>query len=295
MNATMRHRGPDDEGVYIDHAAGAALGSRRLSIIDVAGGHQPLSNEDGSVWAVLNGEIYNHPALQEQLLRTGHRLGSGTDTEVLVHLYEDFGDALVHALEGMYAFAIWDTRRRRLLIGRDRFGEKPLFYAEREHGHLVFGSELTAVVATGVPFELDPQAVDDFFVYGYVPSPRSIVGDVHQLLPGHTLSWTASSRVLEVRRYWSPTVIEPVVREPTSELVSETRRLLELSIRSRMIADVPLGVFLSGGVDSTLVAALAARSSSHRSQDVHRRLRHWWGQRVQSGRGDSTRAGRRAS
>jgi asparagine synthase (glutamine-hydrolysing) len=262
MNGAMRHRGPDDEGNYRDPEAGAALGARRLSIIDVQGGHQPLSNEDGSVWAALNGEIYNHPALQRRLKKHGHRLASGTDTEVLVHLYEDFGDQLVHALEGMFAFAIWDVRRGRLLLGRDRFGEKPLFYVKRDGG-VTFASELTALL-TALPTtpQLDPSAVDDYFVYGYVPGPGSILRGVRQLPPGSLLSWERSTGATEVRSYWEPPMFASSPVESTDELVAELEALLTNSVRSRMISDVPLGVFLSGGVDSTLIAALAARVSS---------------------------------
>src|SRR2546430_5502280 len=156
MNAAMVHRGPDDEGRWVDRETGVALGARRLSIIDVAGGHQPLSNEDGSVWAVLNGEVYNHPELQRGLRQTGHRLQTRSDTEVLVHLYEEYGDRLTHALEGMYAFAIWDGRKRRLLLGRDRFGEKPLFYSVRGR-EVSFASELTALLSALCPSpDLDP-------------------------------------------------------------------------------------------------------------------------------------------
>src|SRR4051794_41130973 len=144
MNARMVHRGPDDEGVYTDPESGVALGARRLSVIDVEGGHQPVSNEDGTIWAVLNGEIYNHPALQRRLRERGHQLASRTDTEVLVHLYEDFGPDMVHALDGMFTFVIWDTRRQRVFAARDAFGEKPFFYAV-EDGALVIASELTAL------------------------------------------------------------------------------------------------------------------------------------------------------
>ncbi len=262
MNAALRHRGPDDEGTFIDSAEELALGARRLSVIDIEGGHQPLSNEQGDVWVVLNGEIYNHPSLQEHLRRRGHRLATRTDTEVLVHLYEEYGDELVHALEGMFAFALWDQRRRRLLIGRDRFGEKPLFYVERA-GVLSFASELTALCAgTAVDGDLDEAVVDSFFVFGYVPGPEAILRDVRQLPPGHVLSWDAAANRSTIRPYWSPPSYAPRPPEPLDELVAETRRLLEASVRSRMIADVPLGVFLSGGVDSSLIAALAARQSS---------------------------------
>jgi asparagine synthase (glutamine-hydrolysing) len=261
MNRVLRHRGPDDEGRYLDPETGLALGARRLSIIDVEGGHQPLSNEDGSVWAALNGEIYNHPALREQLLERGHDLRSRTDTEVLVHLYEDLGDELVDELEGMYAFAIWDRRRRRLLIVRDRFGEKPLFYTAGE-GKLAFASELTALRAVGAAGdELDPAGVDAFFVFGYVPGPRTIVRGVRLLPPGHLLVWEGGEE--RIAPYWSPP--GPAAGAAAGgELLEEIRGVLERSVRSRMISDVPLGVFLSGGVDSTVIAALAARNSPKR-------------------------------
>ncbi len=262
MNAAMVHRGPDDEGVHSDAASGVSLGARRLSVIDLEHGHQPLANEDGTVWAALNGEIYNHPRLQQLLRERGHTLATGTDTEVLVHLYEEYGTDLVHALEGMFAFAIWDTRTQTLLVARDRFGEKPLFYATPGDG-LAFASELTALAAGAeVGAELDPVAVDEYFVFGYVPGERSILAGVRQLPPGHLLTWQPGGAVAE-RRYWSPpaaAVTEP--GESTADLVGELGRLLAKSVRSRLIADVPLGVFLSGGVDSTLIAAIAARESS---------------------------------
>jgi asparagine synthase (glutamine-hydrolysing) len=253
MNAAMVLRGPDDDGTHADDLSG---------IIDVEGGHQPVSNEDGTVWAALNGEVYNHPALREALRRRGHRFASGVDTEVLVHLYEDYGVAMVHALEGMYACAVWDAERQELLLVRDRFGEKPLFYAE-DGGHLRFASELDPLLA-GMDREpeLDPSAVDAFFVFGYVPGPASIVRGVKQLPPGHLLRWKRRSRRVHVEPYWTPvTVPETSSCESFEELVAETGRLLERSVQSRLIADVPLGVFLSGGLDSTLIAALAARVS----------------------------------
>jgi len=259
MNARLRHRGPDDDGLAIDPEAGVALGARRLSIIDVEGGHQPLSNEDDTVWAVLNGEIYNHPELQERLRARGHQLRSGTDTEVLVHLYEDYGDDLVHALEGMYAFAVWDRRRRRLLLARDRFGEKPLFYAC--HGSdFAFASELTALRA-GQPqlAELDPEAVDAFFVLGYLPGELAVAAQARQLPAAHRLVWSAQDPVPRLHRYWSLPDAPVAGGERFEALAAETSELLERSVRSRLISDVPLGVFLSGGIDSTLVAALAAR------------------------------------
>ena len=263
MNRAMVHRGPDDDGCHVDGATGVAIGARRLSIIDLSGGHQPLSNEDGTIWAALNGEIYNHPELRRLLQARGHRFASGTDTEVLVHLYEEFGGALVHALDGMFAFAIWDSREQQLLIARDRFGEKPLFYTE-SGGQLSFASELTALLASGgISPELDPVSMHNFFVFGYLPGARTMVVGVSQLLPGHTLTWERRTGTSKLERYWEPPGYTTSADYGSlDELTAETRRLLEHSVRGRMISDVPLGVFLSGGVDSTLVAAIASRVSS---------------------------------
>jgi asparagine synthase (glutamine-hydrolysing) len=259
MNAAMRHRGPDDEGIHLDAGARVGIGARRLSVIDLAGGHQPLSNETGRVWAVLNGEIYNHSSLRASLQRMGHRFASVADTEVLVHLYEEYGADLVHALEGMYAFAVWDGERGRLLIGRDRFGEKPLYYTE-EGGDLWFASELDALRAgTSVCEELSAAALDAFFVHGYVPGPGSILAGVHQLPPAHSLLWSRAGGSL-LTRYWRPSAHHGRARE-LEELVGEAEHHLQAAVASRMVADVPVGVFLSGGVDSTLLAALAARQS----------------------------------
>jgi len=265
MNAAMIHRGPDDGGSYTSEPLGIAIGARRLSIIDVAGGHQPISNEDGTVWAVLNGEIYNHPVLQALLRRRGHTLRTGTDTEVLVHLYEEYGDDLVHALEGMFAFAILDERNGRLLVGRDRFGEKPLFYTVRD-GVLTFASELDPLLAgAGMELQLDPIALDEYFVLGYVRTPRSIARDVRQLPAGHVLSWQPTGRVPRLHQYWSPPVPDAWPEgEVEADLVAETLRLLENSVRGRMLSDVPLGILLSGGLDSTLLAAIATRVGDQR-------------------------------
>lgn len=258
----MRHRGPDDEHVHVDPATGTTLACRRLSILDVEGGRQPLANEDGTVWAVLNGEIYNHPQLRALLASTGHRFSTRTDTEVLVHLYEEYGDALVHALEGMFAFAIWDATRRRLLVARDRFGEKPLFYTELG-GTLRFASELRPLLAgVPAPTAIDEAALDAYFVLGYVPSPLAMVSGVRQLPPGHLLTWEHERKRLSTQAYWRAPRAAASTAETVPELVAEFGRLLEGSIRSRMVSDVPLGVFLSGGVDSSLVATLAARAAS---------------------------------
>jgi asparagine synthase (glutamine-hydrolysing) len=265
MCATMRHRGPDDEGVHTDAAAGVSIGIRRLSVMDVEGGHQPMSNEDGSVWVAFNGEIYNHRQLRESLRARGHRFRTRADTEVIVHLYEEYGEDLVHALEGMFALSLWDERVGRLTLARDRFGEKPLFLHER-NGGLTFASELTALVeVTPGLRELEPDAVDAFFVFAYVPGPGTIVRGVRQLPPGHLISWDRDSGARQ-RRWWSAPDRNVRPRERIESLVAEAQRLLQASVRTRLIADVPVGVFLSAGVDSTLVAVAAARESSRRLQ-----------------------------
>jgi asparagine synthase (glutamine-hydrolysing) len=263
MCATLRHRGPDDEGIHTDAAAGVSVGARRLAVMDIDGGHQPLCNEDGSVWAAFNGEIYNHPKLREDLRRRGHRFATNGDTEVLVHLYEEYGEAMVHALEGMFAFAVWDERRRRLLLARDRFGEKPLFLHERG-GELLFASELTSLIEVRPHLrELDAEAIDAFFVFAYVPGPGTIVPGVRQLPPGHLLSWERRDGVRE-RSWFSPPERAVERRESFASVAAEAKLLFAESVRTRLVADVPVGVFLSGGVDSTLVAAVAAQESSRR-------------------------------
>jgi asparagine synthase (glutamine-hydrolysing) len=266
MCAKLRHRGPDDEGVHTDRATGVSIGIRRLAVMDVAGGHQPLSNEDGSVWVSFNGEIYNHRQLRDDLRARGHTFTTTSDTEVLVHLYEEYGDALVHALDGMFAIALWDERSRRLLLARDRFGEKPLFLHERD-GELTFASELTALLAVTPQLrELEPDAIDAFFVFAYVPGPGTIVRGVRQLAPGHLLTWERSDGRARERPWWSTGERDISPRERFDTLVAEARRLLDESVRTRLVADVPVGVFLSGGVDSTLVAVAAAEQSSQRLQ-----------------------------
>lgn len=262
--ATLRHRGPDDEGVHTDARSGVTIGARRLAILDIDGGHQPLCNEDGSVWVAFNGEIYNHAQLRDDLLRRGHRFSTSADTEVLVHLYEEYGEALVSALEGMFTFALWDARRECLLLARDRFGEKPLFLHEHD-GQLIFSSELTGLLEVKPHLrELDPAAIDAFFVFGYVPGPGTIVPGVRQLPPGHLLRWRRAEGECEQERWWSPPQRGVQRREPLRSLAAEAKELLGEAVATRMVADVPVGVFLSGGIDSTLVAAVAAEESSHR-------------------------------
>ncbi len=257
MLQLLRHRGPDDEGLFHDPVGNVAIGATRLSVIDLAGGHQPLTNEDATVVAVLNGEIYNFRSLRASLESRGHTFRTGTDTEVLVHLYEEHGPALVHALDGMYAFAIWDTNSRTLLLGRDRFGEKPLF-VHTAGGGIAFASEVAAL-RSGLaerPVEIDAVALDLFFKFGYIPGQRTLFHGIEQLPPGTVGEWHAGGP-LRVSSYWSsPEHPEHATNEG---LVEETLALLTRAVETRMVADVPVGVFLSGGVDSSLVAALAAR------------------------------------
>jgi asparagine synthase (glutamine-hydrolysing) len=261
MTDRLVHRGPDDAGTYRD--AHAALGFRRLSIIDLAGGHQPLSNEDGTVWTVFNGEIYNFPALRRRLEAKGHGLRSQGDTEVLVHLYEDEGTRMFGLLRGMFALAIWDTTRRTLVLARDRMGQKPLVYRhDPGRGRLAFASELKALLALpeeAGPRRLDPLALDQYLCYGYVPHPRTILEGVVKLPPAHFAVWHDGA--LSVERYWSPDWSLERDR-PIEEDVAELSETLDDAVREQMVADVPLGAFLSGGIDSTIVVGLMQRASS---------------------------------
>lgn len=255
MCNTIVHRGPDDEGLLVDPPVG--IGMRRLSIIDPGGGHQPISNEDGTVHVVFNGEIYNYRELRRDLELRGHHFRTDTDTECLVHLYEERGRDFVHELRGMFAIAVWDARRDQLLLVRDRLGIKPLYYRE-EAGGVLFGSELKALrAAPGLDWTIDRRAVALYLAFGYIPDPFTIYGEARKLPPGHMLDWEMG-RGAEIHRYWSP------VRSQDENLDEETaarevRRLLEQSVRYRLIADVPLGAFLSGGIDSSAIVALMAR------------------------------------
>lgn len=255
MLATIRHRGPDDEGTHFnDHVA---LGMRRLSIIDLAGGHQPIANEDETCWVVLNGEIFNYRELRTQLQERGHQFRTHTDTEVIVHAYEEWGEACPERLNGQFAFAIWDKPRQRLFLARDRVGIKPLYYTEHA-GNLIFGSELRVVLThPDVPRELDLEAVDAYLTYEHVPAPRSIIQGVAKLPPGCTLTYDQASGA-RIARYWDVDLSLSETGEPKSEgewteLLEET---LRRSVRMELVADVPLGVFLSGGLDSSAIAAL---------------------------------------
>ena len=261
MGRVLVHRGPDGGGT---HATGPlGMGMRRLSIIDLAGGDQPMSNEDATIWIVFNGEIYNYRALAAELRARGHRFATASDTEVILHLYEEHGERCVEHLRGMFAFAIWDAPRRTLLLARDRLGIKPLYYAATPQG-LLFGSELKALLQSPwLSRRLDPAALVAYLRHGYVPDPRSILVGVLKLPPGHTLR-VEDGRAGEPRRYWQATSFfreqgwEPEEDEAAGRLWSH----LEDAVRSHMVSDVPVGAFLSGGLDSSTVVAIMARAAS---------------------------------
>ncbi|HWO92247.1 MAG TPA: asparagine synthase (glutamine-hydrolyzing) [Methylomirabilota bacterium] len=259
MCAAMVHRGPDDEGsVQLD---GVTLGSRRLSIIDIAGGHQPIHNEDSTVWVIQNGEIYNHLELRKLLVSAGHKFTTQSDTEVLAHGYEEWGESMVERLNGMFAFAVLDRRRRRVLLARDRMGIKPLHYAV-DGKRLVFASELKCLLCDpALRRDIDPVALDEYLALEFVPSPRSIVRGISKLPPAHTLEWWLGSGIHRLHRYWSPTLEEENGSRGRSldEECEELRTVLRESVRKELISDVPLGVFLSGGIDSSAVTAMMSQ------------------------------------
>jgi asparagine synthase (glutamine-hydrolysing) len=255
MNDALRHRGPDDEGIFV--APGIGLGHRRLSIIDVAGGHQPISNEDGTIWVLLNGEIYNYTELSNDLQARGHKFATRSDTEAIVHLYEEYGDDCFARLRGMFAIAIWDSRRRRLVLGRDRVGKKPLYYyVDREH--ILFASELKALLTVpGLVHTTDPQAVCDYFSLGYVPAPKTIYKEIRKVLPAHYL--VASATGLQQTEYWRLSFAE-VKSHSEGEWSEIIREELAEATRVRLMSEVPLGAFLSGGVDSSSIVALMSEA-----------------------------------
>ncbi|HEY2825141.1 MAG TPA: asparagine synthase (glutamine-hydrolyzing), partial [Gemmatimonadales bacterium] len=251
LNAAIRHRGPDDEGTYLHGPVGLAM--RRLSIIDVGGGQQPIASEDGRKVIVFNGEIYNYQELRRVLVARGHRFRSNSDTETILHLYEDEGRDCVRSLRGMFAFAIWDSAEHRLVLGRDRFGIKPLYYVASEDG-LAFASELRALTEAGFSRrDLDWDALDGYFQLGYIPAPHSPFRDVRKLPPGHTLSWSPAQGV-RVERYWE---LPPVGAEPAPP-IETVQAWMDDSVRAHLVSDVPVAAFLSGGLDSSAVVASAA-------------------------------------
>ncbi len=258
MNQSQLHRGPDEGGLHLE--PGIGLGHRRLSIIDLASGQQPLFNEDGSVVVVFNGEIYNFKALMQQLAQAGHRFRTHSDTEVIVHAWEQWGERCVEHFRGMFAFAIWDRNQQTLFLARDRLGVKPLYYAQLGNGKLIFGSELKALLADpDLLRELDPLAIEDYFAYGYVPEPRTIFKQARKLAPGHALCLRRAQALPLPKPYWDiPFQLDSTISEAQAgdELIARLREAVEI----RLVAEVPLGAFLSGGVDSSAVVAMMAQS-----------------------------------
>ena len=252
------HRGPDDEGIFVKDGTG--LGMRRLSIIDVAGGHQPVFNEDGTIWVVYNGEIYNFPELRPELEARGHHFYTHTDTEVIVHLYEEFGTECVQKLRGMFAFALYDERNHRLLIARDRLGKKPLHYA-LVNGRLLFGSEIKAILAVAPELAtVNRQALMQYMYFGYVPDPLTAFSPIRKLPPGHLLEFQRGE--VQIRKYWDLPQYASHQPKSEEECLEELEHRLAEAVRIRLISDVPLGALLSGGTDSSTVVALMARASS---------------------------------
>jgi asparagine synthase (glutamine-hydrolysing) len=259
MNETQFHRGPDEGGLHLE--PGVGLGHRRLSIIDLSSGQQPLFNEDRSVVVVFNGEIYNFQELVPELEALGHVFHTHSDTEVIVHAWEAWGEACVARFRGMFAFALWDRNRERLFVVRDRFGVKPLYYAFLDSGEFIFGSELKSLMAhPGLARKIDPLAVEEYFAYGYVPEPRTIFKGANKLPPGFTLTLKRGEAPALPKQYWDMPFTPVAVKDEASAMDELVDRLKE-SIRLRMIADVPLGAFLSGGVDSSAVVAMMATQS----------------------------------
>ena len=257
MCSVIRHRGPDDEGIRREGCS--LLGMRRLSIIDLAGGHQPICNEDGSVWIVFNGEIYNFQELRRDLEARGHRFRTNSDTECIVHAYEEFGELCFERLRGMFALALWDEPRQRLVLARDRLGKKPLYYAHLD-GCLSFGSEVKSLLEVpGMPREVDTDALHDFLLLGYVPAPASIFRSIRKLPAAHYLVYENDQVTL--RPYWR-LEFEPKWQAHPRELEERLAALLEDAVRVRLVSDVPFGAFLSGGIDSSVVVALMARNMS---------------------------------
>jgi len=256
MCKVIRHRGPDDQGVWVGD--GAALGMRRLSIIDLAGGHQPIFNEDQSILIVFNGEIYNYRELGKELQERGHRFTTNSDTEVIVHAYEEYGDDCVKHLRGMFTFAIWDRKRQRLLAARDRFGKKPLNYYW-DGQRLIFGSEIKSILEAGIPREINSIALDEYLVYGYVPTPHTLFKGVLKLPAAHILIYEDGH--ISTKRYWD-LPFTPTCQDDEVTAIERTRALLKDAVQVRLMSEVPLGAFLSGGVDSSVVVGLMSQMMS---------------------------------
>lgn len=260
MNDAVAHRGPDGEGFH--HGPGIGLGQRRLAIIDLVGGKQPMYNEDGSVGVVFNGEIYNYQSVRDELLRLGHSFKTNSDTETIVHGWEQWGPAVVDRLNGMFAIALWDANRETLFLARDRLGKKPLYWTVLDDGLMLIGSELkTILVHPRASRRIDPAAVEDYFAYGYVPDPKTIYSGIHKLPPAHRMTWRRGAPRPASEPYWNVSFAD-VGKADEATLAEELIAQLREATRLRLIADVPLGAFLSGGVDSSGIVAMMAGLSS---------------------------------
>lgn len=256
MNETQFHRGPDAGGLHVE--PGVGLGHRRLSIIDLSSGKQPMENEDGSVIVTYNGEIYNFPELSDELKAAGHTFKTHSDTEVIVHAWEEWGENCVERFRGMFAFAVWDRNQKILFLARDRLGKKPLYYATLPDGKFIFGSELKSLlVSPSLSRELNPTAVEDYFALGYVPDPKCIFSSVHKLPPAHTLLVSQQKGVGQSSEYWDIS-FEPIYRRSEADIQIELIERLKEAVNIRLMSEVPLGAFLSGGVDSSAIVALMA-------------------------------------
>jgi asparagine synthase (glutamine-hydrolysing) len=256
MNETQHHRGPDEGDVYTE--PGVGFGHRRLSIIDLSSGQQPLFNEDHSVVVVFNGEIYNYQELMEELLQLGHTFRTRCDTEVIVHAWEQWGEACVDRFRGMFAFGLWDRNQQTLFMARDRLGVKPFYYALLPDGMFIFGSELKSLRAIpGLPREIDPRAVEDYFAYGYVPEPKTIYKSAHKLSPGFTLTLKVGQPMPQPKQFWD-VPFKPHAAMTEKDAEGELIVRLREAVKIRLVAEVPLGAFLSGGVDSSAIVAMMA-------------------------------------
>ncbi|HKQ77341.1 MAG TPA: asparagine synthase (glutamine-hydrolyzing), partial [Blastocatellia bacterium] len=256
MRDSLTHRGPDDAGILIDGSVG--LGHRRLSIVDLGRGHQPMANEDYSVRIVFNGEIYNHRELRPMLEERGHIYRSSSDTETIIHLYEEFGPQGVKKLRGMFAYAIWDSRRRRLVVARDRLGIKPLYYVMKDDGALYFASEIKALVEAGaIRPELNYNALADYAANRYTSGEETLFQGVKRLPPGHTLVWRDGR--IEIKRYWDLSFTKPDAPLNEAQYVERFSELFRECVQSHLMSDAPLGMFLSGGIDSSAIAAVMSR------------------------------------
>ena len=267
MNDSLRHRGTDDDGFFIDQDV--ALGHRRLAVISPETGHQPIFNEDGTVVAILNGEIYNHLELRRELQQKGHCFTTESDTEALVHLYEEFDDSFVSQLQGMFTFAVYDCRRRRLLLARDRLGQKPLVYFV-SHDTLVFASELSGLlVHPAMEKEFDIAAISDYLSLLYIPEPKTVYRHVRRLPPACTMTFSIDAPQPIIQPYWQLDFSRKAAHINFQDAAAQLHTVVENAIRKRMIADVPLGVFLSGGLDSAIVTAVASKIRASEGIDAY--------------------------